>query len=129
ALQVRVIGAVSAVVLEHDEISISVPPPGERHDAVAGRLDPRAGRRSVIDTLVGAPLLKDRMAAHAEPGGDARELERRAQKRLAQIRALRGVVAAPSPRVLEPHRAVDFFLAGELGGEHPARPGLWASVI
>jgi hypothetical protein len=129
ALQVRVISAVSAMVLEHDEVSIPVPPPGERYDAVTGRLGPCAGRGTIIDPLVGTPLLKDRMAAHAEPRGDARELERRAQKRLAQVRALRGVVSAPSPRVLEPHRSIDFLPAGELRSEHPARPGRLAFVI
>src|SRR5207245_2733456 len=92
-------------MLEHNEIPIPAAPPGERYDAVARRLDPGTGRGSIIDALVGTPLLKDRMATHAEPRGDARELEWRAQKRLAQIRAFRGVVAAPSPRVLEPHRA------------------------
>ena len=40
--EVRVIRAVSTVVQEHDEVSITVSPSRERHDTVSGRLHPRS---------------------------------------------------------------------------------------
>jgi hypothetical protein len=61
------------------------------------------------------PSLSDRVPAHAEARTDARELERRAQESLAQVLALRGVVA-----VAEMHRAEGLAVVRELGGEQAA---------
>src|SRR5260221_13618686 len=104
--QVRVVRAVSPVVPEHDEVSVPVPTSRERHDTVTGRLHPCSDRSPIVNPLVLAPLVKNRMPAQAEPGGDTREFERRAQEYLAQVFAVRGVIAAPSPRVLKKYRDV-----------------------
>jgi hypothetical protein len=58
---------------------------GELDRAVRRGFDVGAGGRGVIDALVRAPLLQDRMKAHREAGTDARKLERRAQESLAQF--------------------------------------------
>ena len=69
------------------------------------------------------------MPAQAESGGDTREFERRAQEYLAQVFAVRGVIAAPSPGVLKPDRAVGFPLAVEFGREHPPESDRSAAVV
>src|SRR5258706_187440 len=72
--QVRVVRAVPPVVPEHDEVSVAVPPSCVRNDSVTGRFDPCPDRGSIVDPLMRAPLLENRMAAHAESRGDTREL-------------------------------------------------------
>src|SRR5204863_1413508 len=53
----------------------------------------RTGRRGVVDAFVGSPVLVQRMLAHAEARAHPGKSERRAQKRLAQVPSLGGVVA------------------------------------
>src|SRR5207249_10062573 len=116
--QVCVVRAVSPVVPEHDEVSVPVPPSREPDDTVTGRLHPGSDRGSIVDPLMRAPLLENRVPARAESRGDTREFEGRAQECFAQIFALRGVIAAPSPGILKPYRAVGFPSAVEFGREH-----------
>src|SRR5258708_24828288 len=75
--QVRIVRAVSPVVPEDDEVTVAIPPPRERYDAVAGRLHPCPDRGSIVDPLMRAPLPENRMAAQAESRGDTREFEGR----------------------------------------------------
>src|SRR5260221_567167 len=117
--QVRVVRAVSPVVPEHDEVSVPVPTSRERHDTVTGRLHPRSDRSSIVNPLVRAPLVKNRMPAQAEPGGDTREFERLAQESLAQFFAFRFVIPAPSPGSLIPYVPVLFQDPWGRGGYYP----------
>ena len=105
-----------AVVAHDDQVAVAALPAGELDDAVADRAYPRARGRRVVHALVRAPGSVQRVHAHAESGADARELERRAQQRLAHVLAVRGVIA-----VGVPERAVPAALVGELGGEHAPR--------
>src|SRR5258707_8682803 len=73
--QMCIVRTVSPEVPEHDEVSVAVAPSRERYDTVPGRLYPCSGRCSIVDSSMRAPLLENRMAAHAESRGDARELE------------------------------------------------------
>src|SRR5438552_14319961 len=127
--QVRVVRAVSPVVSEHDEVSVPVPASRERHDTVTGRLHPCSDRGSIVDPLMRAPLLENRVPARAESRGDTREFEGRAQECLAQIFALRGVIAAPSPGILKPYRAVGFPSAVEFGREHSPESDRFSAVV
>src|SRR5206468_423333 len=77
----------------------------------------RPTRRCVIGALVGTPGFLDRVHTHAEAGADARELERRAQERLAQVLAVGAVVARA-----EMHRAQVLSLVHELSGEEASSP-------
>src|SRR5712691_7533767 len=76
-----------------------------------------------------SPLLENRMAAQAESRGNTREFERRAQKYLAQVLTVWGVIAAPSPGILKPYRAVGFPLAGEFGREPSPGSDRLAAVV
>ena len=89
--------------------------------AVAGGLDPGAGRCAVVDALVRPPFLQHGVEARrTEARGDARELERRAQEGLADILAVGRVIAAAvltAGRIGEPCGAVGLAVVDELGGE------------
>src|SRR5206468_3433593 len=106
-----------------------VPPSRERHDTVTGRLHPCSDRGSIVDPLMRAPLLENRVPARAESRGDTREFEGRAQECFAQIFALRGVIAAPSPGILKPYRAVGFPSAVEFGREHSPESDRFSAVV
>ena len=56
----------------------------------------------------------------AEPGGDARKLQRRAQELLAQVLAFGRVVAALVVGVFEIHRFVGLALIDEFRRQHAA---------
>src|SRR5258706_14424001 len=76
AIQVCVVGAITAVMADHYQITVSAPATSEFHDAVAGCLDPRSRRSSVVDPAMRTPLLKNGMVAKTKAGADSRELDR-----------------------------------------------------
>jgi len=83
-----------AAMAENHDVAITAPHSGELDHAIAHRAHARAHRRRVIDSLVRAPGLRKGMPAHAKARAHPGELQRRAQECLAQILAVRGVVAA-----------------------------------
>src|SRR5204862_3514536 len=83
AAQVRIHGRAVVAVLDADNIAVTVLPTGKIDDSVADTAHRRAGGRAIVDTVVLFPGLQDRMRAHRPARGDARELPRAAQERLA----------------------------------------------
>src|SRR6185312_11212453 len=106
---------VLAVMAQDHHVAVPALLAGVLDHAVAHGAHARAGRRAVVDAGVLAPGLRDRMTTHAEARGHSRKLERRAQKRLAQVVAVGRVVA-----VAELHGAERPAVVGELRGEYPA---------
>ena len=93
AAQVRIQRLRSLPCAMHD-VAVAVLPAGEVDDAVADRAHGGAGRRGVVDAVVLPPAVEDRVHAHREAGGHARELDRRAQERAPLALAVEAVVAA-----------------------------------
>src|SRR2546425_5410370 len=111
--QVRIGRGILAAMAEKHDVAVAAFHSGELDHAIAHRAHARAHRRGVLDALMRAPGLRKGMPAHAETRAHAGELQRRAQERLAQILAVRRVVAAA-----EVNRAIVPALVHELGGEH-----------
>ena len=111
---------VARCLLDLDDVAVAVLPAGELDDAVADGPHRRAGRRAVVDAVVLLPGVEDRMHAHREARGHARELERAGEERALLALAVEAEVAALAVAVLEPHRRVGLVLVDELGGEDPA---------
>src|SRR5262249_31489320 len=101
----------------------------ELDHAVPGRFHARTGWRGIVDAFVRAPLLEDRVEPVAEAGGNARELQGRPQEGLADIPAVRRVVAALAFRVLEIDGAIELADVDELGTEYAARTHRFAPVV
>src|SRR5690606_6084171 len=94
ALLVGIEGSDVVVVFDDDGVAVTVLPPRELDDAVGRCVDGGAAGGSVIDPGVLAPAAMDRMAAPAEGGTDARELERIAQECALQAATIEIVVRA-----------------------------------
>src|SRR5262245_62891308 len=96
AREVAVPGRRLRLVAQDHEVAVAAAVTARELDhAVAGRLDPRAGGSAVVDPAVRPPGAEHRVKARAaEAGGDARQLDRRAQERLADVPAVGRVVAA-----------------------------------
>ena len=107
-------------VRDLDDVAVAVLPAGELDDAVADAAHRRAGRRAVVDAVVLLPAVADRMHAHREARGHARELQRAGEERALLALAVEAEVAALAVAVLEPHRRVGLALVDELGGEDAA---------
>src|SRR5690606_11933220 len=91
AAHVGVGGAVFRPVLEDDLVAVAAAVAGEIDDTVGDRADRGAGRGGVVDALVRLPLARDRVHAHREARGNARELQRRFQEGLFQRLAVQAV--------------------------------------
>src|SRR5207302_9480405 len=111
--QMRIGRGVLAAMADKHDVAVAALHSGELDHAIAYRAHARAHRRGVIDAPVRAPGPRKGMHAHAKTRAHAGELERRAQECLAQILAVRRVVAAA-----EVDRAIALALVHELGGEH-----------
>src|SRR4051812_3413544 len=92
AAQVCIYGGVLPVVAKHDYVAVPPPRTGIFNDSVCYGANTSAGRRRVVDSFVGAPVLHERMHAHPESGAHPGKLERRAKKRLAEVLAIGSVV-------------------------------------
>src|SRR5256885_12872318 len=110
--QVRIGRGILAAMAEKHDVAVAAFHSGELDHAIPHRAHARAHRRGVIDALMRAPGLRKGMPAHAETRAHAGELQRRAQERLAQILAVRRVVASA-----EVNRAIDPALVHELRSE------------
>ena len=86
------------VVLDVDDVAVAVLPAGELDHAVADRAHRRAARRAVVDAVVLLPGVEDRVHAHREARGHARELERAARAASAACSGRRGRSSCPCPR-------------------------------
>src|SRR5438067_3465848 len=100
AAEMRIHGRVLAVVAQDDDVAVAALHSRVFDERIADRAHAGTDRSGIVDTLVGAPGALDRMPAHAEARAHAREFERRAQERLAQVLAVGRVVARA-----EVHRA------------------------
>src|SRR5258708_35227035 len=109
--EMRIHGRVLSVVATDPPVAVAALDAGEFDPRVAGGTHTCSRRRGIVGALVRAPALLNRMAPHAEARADARELERRAQKRLAQVLAIGRVVARAGI-----DRAQRLALVDELGG-------------
>src|SRR6516164_2190584 len=86
-------------MVDLDQVAIATLLPRECDAAVPRRAHRCAHRSGVVDALVRAYQIEDRMmAAQVETRAHAGEFERRAQERLAQAPALRIVVTRPAVR-------------------------------
>src|SRR5690606_33123307 len=93
-LHVGIQRAVAGAMLEDHGVAVAAVGAGQDDLAIAGGLDGRAAWRGVVDALVRADLVQDRVAAAlGEARADAREVHGGADERLADIVAFGGVVA------------------------------------
>src|SRR5207253_1929756 len=91
------------------------------HHAVGGGHHRRSDRRAVVDTVVWAEVVEERMeAALREAGGDAAELQRGFEELLAERRAGARVVAGESVRRVVAERFVRQVVMREARGEDRA---------
>src|SRR5688572_29560540 len=68
--------AVGSAVLDHDGVAVATALAAEHNLAVAGGPDRRSGRCGVVDALMGAHAVEDRMPSRiAEPARDAGEID------------------------------------------------------
>ncbi len=118
--QVRVDGHAAVGVLHLDHVAVAVLLAGERHDAVADDVDGGADGCAVVDALVALPFLEDRVEAHREARGDARERERAGQEGAVLAAAVEVEVRALAAGIGEPHRRIRMAGVDELGGQHAA---------
>src|SRR4029078_8890856 len=127
--QMAIPGRELGLVAQNHDVAVTALAPRNVDDAVRGCFHARAGGRAIVDAFVRAPHLQYRVKARgAEAGRYARKFERRAQELLAQVLAVRRVIAAFVFGVIEVHRSVSFALVHELGGEHAS--GLdWLTAI
>ncbi|MNS65552.1 hypothetical protein D3C72_987220 [compost metagenome] len=122
AAQVGVGRLLVVAVVDDDDVAVAALRAGEIDRAITDRAHRGARGRRVVDAVVLAPAVQNRMHAHREAAGHARELDRRSQVGLAQAVAVRAVVAALLARArgLEPDGLVDLAVVLELGREHAA---------
>src|SRR5690349_19005249 len=118
--QVRIHRRAVVAVADLDDVAVTVLPAGEFDDAVADRAHRGAAGGAVVDTFVLLPGVDDRVHAHREAGGHARELHRAREELAALALAVETVVGALAVRVLEPDRGVALAVVDELGGEDAA---------
>ena len=117
---VRIQGGKPALVANHHQVAVAALASRKIDHAVGGCANPRTARRAVIHAGMLTPGVVDRVHAPAEAGSDAREFQRRTQKCLAQIFALRRVVARRFlvVRVFVPDRGKGFAVVHELRRQH-----------
>ncbi len=81
AVQVRIEGGELLAVADNHHVAVATLAPGEDYLAVAGGINRRAGGCGIVDALVGAHRVEDRvLAAQAEAGADTAEGHRRADE-------------------------------------------------
>ena len=131
AAQVRIDRRTLVAVLDLDDVAVAVLPAGEIDDAVADAAHRRAARRAIVDAFMLLPGLQDRMHAHRETGGHARELHRAGEKGAALALTVEIEIAALVIGILEPDGRKGLAVARELGSQQAARrlvPGDGLSV-
>ena len=105
-------------MLDDHRIAIAAVTACQHHSAIAGGFDRRAAWCGVIDTLVGADFVQDRMAtAHGKAGADAGEVYRRADKGFAHAVAVSGVVAGGTLFVGVTHGGEGLAAVDKTGGK------------
>ena len=110
-----------AAVLDHDGVAVAALDAAEDHLAVAGGPDRRSDRRRVIDALVGANRIEDRvLAVRIEVRADPSEVDGRADEGFAHAAAVRGVVVDVAGSVVVASRSVRRALVDEFRGDDVA---------
>src|SRR5580765_491578 len=102
----EILALVAAGVPDPHRAAAAARPAGKRDDAAGHRRHRSAKRRPVVDAVVGAGVIEDRMTPCAGEGrGDARlELQRRLEEEALQRSALRIVVTRLAAWRRESHR-------------------------
>src|SRR5215469_1514640 len=107
----------AAGVLDLDAVAVTTPPAGEENAPITGCMYRRPDRSGVVDALVGADEVEDRVVARrVEARAHARELHRCPQEGLVEAAPVRGVVARVSFGVAVAHGPKLAPLVHELGG-------------
>src|SRR5687768_5711851 len=105
--EMQVIGVVRRAVPDTDEVPLALFVAGLDYHAVGGRHHRRSSRRAVIDAVMRAEVLQNRMkATAAEARGDSRKLQWSLEELLAQRSAAASVVAGKSIRAFVTERFV-----------------------
>ena len=120
AAEVGVQGAAAAAVLDFHDVAVTTAPTREIDHAFADGAHRCAQRRAIVDAVVLTPGLHQRVHAHGEARGDARELHRAGQKGPAAAATINVVVAAAAIGRREPDRLEAFPAIDEFGSRNPA---------
>jgi hypothetical protein len=121
AAQVRIDGGVVVAVLHEHHLAKPALHAGELDHTVTDSAHRCAGGRRVVRPQMGAPGFQDRVEAHLEAAGHARELHRRRQEAAPQALAVERVVPPFAAGLLEPHRLVRLAVVDEFGATARAR--------
>ncbi|MNZ91211.1 hypothetical protein D3C78_1101860 [compost metagenome] len=111
-------GLVAVAVLDDNGVAVATTTSGEQYLAITGSLDWRAPWCGVVDTLMGADLVQDRvLAAGREARTDAGEINRGADESLAHAVAVGGVIIGIALLVGVANGAVGLAAIGKAGRE------------
>src|SRR6185437_15236510 len=95
------------VVLNYDDVAVTLLPAAESDAPIAGRMDRRAHRRREIHALMRAHRAENRVQARArKTRGDMAELDGHAQELLARGTSVLGIEESLALAVRKPERRV-----------------------
>ena len=120
ARHVAVQGRDATAMLQNDNASVAPLRTGECNPSVASRLDDGSGRGCIVNALVSAKRVQNRVPTpRIEIGANAREIEGRAQKLTAHAASIRSeVVGDLAVSGFKVDRAMRNSAVGKVGGEN-----------